>query len=98
MKISKKFQIVWDLKGKIWPNSNTEDNVNEALLTWSVSPPENQMMKIKYFFGAIQSYNTVFAGFSKVQFWQRLFYWFIYVNYIKDTLVWFFKLIFKKHF
>ena len=27
---------VGELKGKIWPNSITEDNINEAPLTWSV--------------------------------------------------------------
>ena len=33
--------------GKIWPKIITEDNINEAPLTWSVSPRKNRMTKIK---------------------------------------------------
>ena len=47
--------------GKTWPNLTTEDNINEAPLTWSNSPRKNQMMKIKNFHGAGQSNNVVFA-------------------------------------
>ena len=36
MEISKLIPKWVELKGKIWPNSITEDNINEAPLTWSV--------------------------------------------------------------
>ena len=49
------------VKSKIWLNSTTEDNMNEAPLAWSVSPLENGMRKIKNFHAAIQSNNAVFG-------------------------------------
>ena len=51
-----------DPMGKIWRNITTEDNINEAPLTWSVLPRKNWTMKIKNFHGVVQSNNTVFAG------------------------------------
>ena len=36
MEISKLIPKWVELKGKIWPNSITEDNINEAPLIWSV--------------------------------------------------------------
>ena len=44
---------------KIWPNLITEENINEAPLTWSVLPLKNQMMKIKIFYGVGQSNDVV---------------------------------------
>ena len=64
MEISKKISKWAELKDKIWPNSTTEDKVNEAPFTWSVLPPENWMMKIKNFHRAVESNNAVFAGFK----------------------------------
>ena len=40
----------------------TEDNINEASLTLSVSSQENRMMKINNFHEVVQSKNTGFAG------------------------------------
>ena len=48
--------------GKICPNVTTEDKINEAPLTWPVSPRKNRMIKIKNFHGVLQSNNTIFAG------------------------------------
>ena len=48
MEISKKIPKWAELKNKIWPNSTTEDNINEAPFTWSVSPLENQKIKKNY--------------------------------------------------
>ena len=63
----------WNLRGKIWPNSTTEDNIHQVSLTWSVLPQENGIEKIKNFHRAIQSNDMVFAGFNHIKFWQGFF-------------------------
>ena len=62
-----------DLMGKIWPNLTTEDNINEAPLTWSVSPWKNRMMKIKNFHRVGQSNNMVLQACDAVKLWHGFF-------------------------
>ena len=62
-----------DLMGKIWPNLTTEDNINEAPLTWSVSPWKNRMMEIKNFHRVGQSNNMVLQACDAVKLWHGFF-------------------------
>ena len=85
-----------DLMGKSWPNLTTEDNINEAPITWSVLPRKNWMMKIKFFHRVSQSNNGVFAG---LWCWETLTVFFLrilYVNHSKYTTIWYWKVNCKK--